>query len=132
MQDLQSLSGWRETKEHQRKLMIIAVVSFIIGGLLKVSPYIANYNYFTVSLQDMIGGPVISIFYITAIVLLLQNKSIAKILSPLANVGRLSMSNYLLQSIIGTLLFYSMVLGYMIKFLLQQESYLSLLFSSYS
>ncbi len=103
---------WLEkTKEHQRKLAMIAVVCLVIGGLLKASPYIANYNYFTVSLQDMIGGPVISIFYITAIVLLLQNKSIAKIVSPLANVGRLSMSNYLLQSIIGTLLFYSYGFG---------------------
>ena len=103
---------WLEkTKEHQRKLAMIAVVSLVIGGLLKASPYIADYNYFTVSLQDMIGGPVISIFYITAIVLLLQNKSIVKILSPLANVGRLSMSNYLLQSIIGTLLFYSYGFG---------------------
>ncbi|MGX2958907.1 DUF418 domain-containing protein [Peribacillus sp. JNUCC 23] len=103
---------WLEkTKEHQRKLAMIAVVCLVIGGLLKASPYIANYNYFTVSLQDMIGGPVISIFYITVIVLLLQNKSIAKIVSPLANVGRLSMSNYLLQSIIGTLLFYSYGFG---------------------
>ncbi|MFJ7976053.1 DUF418 domain-containing protein [Peribacillus sp. NPDC096379] len=103
---------WLEkTKEHQRKLAMIAVVCLVIGSLLKASPYIANYNYFTVSLQDMIGGPVISIFYITAIVLLLQNKSIAKIVSLLANVGRLSMSNYLLQSIIGTLLFYSYGFG---------------------
>ncbi|MGE8079559.1 DUF418 domain-containing protein [Peribacillus loiseleuriae] len=103
---------WLEEPMHnQRKLTIIAVVSFIIGGLLKASPYIVDYNYFTVSLQDMIGGPVLSIFYLTTITVLLQNKFIAKILSPLANVGRLSMSNYLLQSIIGTLLFYSYGFG---------------------
>ncbi|MBA9025229.1 DUF418 domain-containing protein [Peribacillus huizhouensis] len=103
---------WLErTREHQRKLTIITVVCLVCGGLLKASPYIADYNYFTVSLQDMIGGPVISIFYITALVLLMQNKSLAKILTPLANVGRLSMSNYLLQSIIGTLLFYSYGFG---------------------
>ena len=105
------LKWLEDPKRNQRKLAIIAVVCLVSGGSLKIIPYIADYNYFTVSLQDMIGGPVIAIFYITAIVLLLQNKSLAKILSPLAKVGRLSMSNYLLQSIIGTLLFYSYGLG---------------------
>lgn len=47
-----------------------------------------------------------SIFYICLIVIILHNSTIAKLFIPFASIGRLSLSNYLLHSLIGTTLFY--------------------------
>ena len=51
------------------------------------------------------------VFYITSITLLCQNAKWLLRLKPFAYVGRMALSNYLLQSIIGTLIFYNYGLG---------------------
>ena len=58
-----------------------------------------------------LGAPALMLFYVTGIVLLLRTKYWYNLLSPLANVGRMALSNYLLQSIIATLIFYNYGLG---------------------
>lgn len=96
---------------YKKQLHIILAVSLSIGLAFKLLPYLTASNYLTSFLQDTFGGPVLSLFYISAITLLLQRKAIFKIMKPLSYVGRLSLSNYLLQSILGTFLFYSYGLG---------------------
>ena len=58
-----------------------------------------------------IGGPALCLFYISAILLLIQKQKWHKRLSPLASVGRMALSNYLLQSVVCTLIFYGYGLG---------------------
>lgn len=58
-----------------------------------------------------IGGPALCLFYISAIVLLVQKKTWQEKLSPLAAVGRTALSNYLFQSLVCTLIFYGYGLG---------------------
>jgi len=58
-----------------------------------------------------VGAPALSFFYASAILLLFQRSGWRKRLAPLAAVGRTALSNYLLQSIIGTTIFYSYGLG---------------------
>lgn len=96
---------------YRKHLRIIMAVSLILGLLVKLIPYLTANNYATVFLQDTFGGPFLSLFYITAITLLLQRNLVHKVMLPFSYVGRLSMSNYLIQSIIGTLIFYSYGLG---------------------
>jgi len=59
----------------------------------------------------VIGAPALSLFYAAAILLLVQREGWQKRLAPLAAVGRMALSNYLLQSVICTTIFYSYGLG---------------------
>lgn len=64
-----------------------------------------------------VGGPALCLFYVSAIVLLVHgNARTASVrwrerLAPLAPVGRMALSNYLLQSVVCTLIFYGYGLG---------------------
>ncbi|QOR67499.1 DUF418 domain-containing protein [Cytobacillus suaedae] len=98
--------------EHIKSIKIVWVITLIIGVPLKLLPYLFGQNLMTEFIQDTIGGPAIAIFYITSILLLLRKTMWQSLLSPLSYVGRLSLSNYLLQSITCTLLFYSYGLGF--------------------
>ena len=63
-----------------------------------------------------LGGLSMCIFYVSAIVLLVQKKRWHERLEPLAPVGRMALTNYLLQSIIATLFFYGYGLGFYREF----------------
>ncbi len=54
-----------------------------------------------------VGTASLSFFYIAAIVLLMRRESWRRFLRPLEAVGRMALSNYFLQSLICTSLFYS-------------------------
>lgn len=53
----------------------------------------------------------LTIFYITGITLLFRNKSFKPILEPLAPMGRMALTNYLLQTAFGLMIFYEFGLG---------------------
>ncbi|MCH1625830.1 DUF418 domain-containing protein [Ferdinandcohnia quinoae] len=106
-------SKWFEnTNEHLKKIRVLWLISLVIGLPTKLAPYLFGKNLGTDYIQDTIGGPATAILYATSIVLLVRLPIWNKILSPLAAVGRLSMSNYLFQSFICTLIFYSYGLGF--------------------
>ncbi len=58
-----------------------------------------------------IGAPALMLFYVAGIILLIQREDWYRRLSPLANLGRSALSNYLLQSVVCTLIFYNYGLG---------------------
>ena len=47
-----------------------------------------------------VGGLPVSVFYVTTIILLMQRSSLQRLLTPLANMGRIALTNYLLQTVI--------------------------------
>lgn len=105
--------GWLQNpSRYKRPLRRIAIISLITGLLLKFLPYMTVNDYSTAFVQDYFGGPLLSIFYITAIVLLMDRAWSYKLLYPLSFVGRMSMSNYLFQSIVCTTIFYSYGFGW--------------------
>lgn len=59
------------------------------------------------NLARTVGTSALSFFYITAIVLLMRKESWKRFLRPLEAVGRMALSNYFLQSLICTTLFYN-------------------------
>jgi len=74
-------------------------------GSDKLLPMIANMVPFT------IGLPLLTFGYIAAVVTLARRAPWRKLLAPLAAVGRMSLSNYLLQTVVCTTLFYSYGFG---------------------
>jgi uncharacterized protein len=82
----------------------------------------AAYSY----IQDYLGGPFLSVSYAVILALLVENKKMKKWSKPLASAGRMSLTNYLLQSIIGTLIFYSYGFGLYGQVTLTTGTYLAL------
>ncbi|HEX2184561.1 MAG TPA: DUF418 domain-containing protein, partial [Chloroflexota bacterium] len=58
-----------------------------------------------------IGAPALCFFYAAALTLLFQQERWRRRLTPLASVGRMALSNYLLQSLVCTTIFYGYGLG---------------------
>lgn len=98
-------------REAKKTLTIILLVSLPVALALKTSPYWGEKNLAYSFLQDFVGGPLLSIAYMAIIALLMTFTASEKWLRPLAQTGRMSLSNYLLQSVIGTLIFYNYGLG---------------------
>ncbi|WP_421384127.1 DUF418 domain-containing protein [Bacillus salacetis] len=95
-----------------KKLWITLLVIFSsVGLLLKSLPFTVEANVAYSYIQDMFGAPFLSVSYAILLALLLINRKISVVLKPLAAAGRMSLTNYLAQSIIGTLIFYNYGLG---------------------
>jgi len=63
----------------------------------------------------LFAAPAMTFFYASTIVLLTQDEAWLRRLAPLSAVGRTALSNYLLQSLICTTIFYSYGLGLFCK-----------------
>jgi uncharacterized protein len=108
-----------ESLPRYRKLAAIAVPLGIVGNVALVairwvlSPAMMPTNpmAFAVGLLSAVSVPLLSLGYITLIVLLLHSARWHALVARFAYIGRTAFSNYLLQSIVGTLVFYSYGLG---------------------
>ncbi len=58
-----------------------------------------------------IGVPALSLFYACSVVLLFRSRAGKRLLTPFAAVGRMALTNYLMQSIVCTAIFYGFGLG---------------------
>lgn len=97
--------------QYRRILKAIMIVSLLLGLAIKILPYVTVYDFGTMFVQDYFGGPLLTIFYIAAITLLAEKRGVSRLLMPFSYIGRMSMSNYLFQSIVCTSIFYSYGLG---------------------
>ncbi|KAB2337171.1 DUF418 domain-containing protein [Cytobacillus depressus] len=103
---------WLENVEkHTKLLRNLLIISLLTGMFFKLTPYIFGGNPATDYIQDIFGGPLLAIGFAMSIALLAHKQKVKKLLYPLSYVGRLSMSNYLFQSTISTLIFYHYGLG---------------------
>jgi uncharacterized protein len=59
-----------------------------------------------------VGAPPLTFFYVSSIARFHQTERGSRLLAPLGQVGRMALTNYLLQSVICTTVFYSYGLGY--------------------
>jgi uncharacterized protein len=82
------------------------VWTFLLGFMFKCLPYIRGNNEFINYIQDVFGGSLQAVSYACLVVLLLQHKRVAKFLMLFSFAGKMSLTNYLMQSCAASLLFY--------------------------
>lgn len=85
-------------------LLVALTVELVSLGQFSPLNFLGNILFF-------LTAPALAFFYAAAITLIFQQTIWRKRLSPLAAVGRMALSNYLLQTLIGTMIFYSYGLG---------------------
>lgn len=87
------------------RIAMFTVIALVIGITLKSIPYIGEIAYYNTLIQQFIGGPILALGYGGIIILLCQLGLFLTIFRPIASAGRMSLTTYLSQSIIATLLF---------------------------
>ncbi|MGE8205185.1 DUF418 domain-containing protein [Heyndrickxia sp. NPDC080065] len=105
------LSWLQKAHLEKKKWSIILCISILLGVCLKSLPSLIDSNLAYHYIQQTLGGTILSFAYISLIILLTTNILTKKVLSPFASAGRMSLTIYLTQSIVGTLIFYSYGLG---------------------
>ncbi|TFD99259.1 DUF418 domain-containing protein [Jeotgalibacillus salarius] len=101
-----------EKASDKKLLLSLSALIFLgLGIAIKTSPYWGEKNLAFVFTQDYVGGPLVAMGYMTLLLLIMTAPLSAKLLQPLAKTGRMALTNYLLQSIIGTIIFYNYGFG---------------------
>ena len=101
-----------EKAKELKILWIVLAVIFVAGGLLlKSAPYQLDYTYPLAYAKSYIGGPMLAFGYMALITSLCLMKPIQKLLNPFAKMGRMSLTMYLMQSVICSVLFYNFGFG---------------------
>jgi uncharacterized protein len=103
---------FEQVHRNKKKIRTYAAALSILGLLIKSIPYLYGRTLMTDYAQDIFGGSMLAMAYALIIALLSEHRKMDRILYPLEAAGRLSISNYLFQSIFSTMIFYSYGLGY--------------------
>jgi uncharacterized protein len=110
---------FRDVEAHRplfRRLLIWGLVIGLPLNLLSAVLYNPQMQSFSAAslvgvVNTYIGAPALSFAYIAAVTLLVQRDVWRRRLAPIGSVGRMALTNYLLQSLICTTLFYGYGLG---------------------
>ncbi|MCA1027425.1 DUF418 domain-containing protein [Cytobacillus kochii] len=107
---LRKLQVVEKLEQRRMTAFVLMIVFLTTGYLIKLLPYFISTNLAMQYIQDIFGGPLVAVGY-SLLILVLVNSKIGIITKPLQTIGRLSMTNYLMQSIVATCLFYSYGFG---------------------
>lgn len=111
-QDLQAKLGFF------RKVMWIGLAIGLPGSIfslwatLEAGALTPSFLSAAAILVATFANPALSAFYVSALILLYHRPAWRKRLEPLRNAGRMALTNYLMQSLIATTIFYSHGVGY--------------------
>ncbi|WP_176223986.1 DUF418 domain-containing protein [Thalassobacillus devorans] len=100
-----------QPKRHKKALVSLWAVTFLLFLVFKAGPYLFGNPAWFQLMQDNIGGSASAVFYVVSVTLLYQSPIGKRWLRGLSYVGKLSLSNYILQSLFAFLLFYSVGFG---------------------
>ena len=124
-----AMAKWRlieRGKELKGLWITLTICGLALGLFIKSAPFMYTRTYLLDYLKVYVGGPILSIGYIGVIVCLCMIPVIPKLLKPFAKAGRMSLTLYLMQSIICTLLFYNFGFGLYGKVDVQMATFIAL------
>ena len=98
--------------EHQQLLKLLFLWGMVFGIALNGAFILFADMTWASTLFWTLGAPILGGAYIAGLCLLRLNTTGANWVAPLGNVGRMALTNYLMHSIIGALLFNGYGLGY--------------------
>lgn len=107
----------RDVRGHRRLFRTALRRAVVIGVLAHLAGYVLSLQGLPPWMKllrlpmTMVGNPAMACAYAVAVVLLFQMPTMSRLAAPLAAVGRAALSNYLLQSVICTAIFYRHGLG---------------------
>jgi uncharacterized protein len=100
-----------ENIPQHRGLLTTTLIVGLISGVIFNLGFIFTDNPLLVSLSFTLGAPAFSFAYASAFCLLSLQDGWSERLAPLANIGRMSLTNYLMHSLICSFIFYGYGLG---------------------
>lgn len=103
---LTAKSGWLvQIKELSKQIRLIQMITFVLFIISSICIWYAEQSgYNNMKLFVELGVIPTTLFYLSTLFLMLENKRIEKVLKPIARVGQMAFTNYIAQSIIGTII----------------------------
>jgi len=108
------LSKWKlfgRAGELKRWLVMGAILLIPTGIWLRSFPFQYGTSASNQFIQEAFGGVILALGYIAIFLLLAQIRLFRSIFRPVAKAGRMSLTTYITQSIVATLIFYSYGFG---------------------
>ncbi|WP_204256579.1 DUF418 domain-containing protein [Mammaliicoccus sciuri] len=106
------INWFNKIKQYENLYMVIGVVVLILGLAIKMIQIVLEGSVTSQLMSQMIGGPIVALSYIMFFVILCEDQTVRKILTPLQSIGKLSLTTYIMQSIICIIIFYGVGLNY--------------------
>ncbi|MFV5937237.1 DUF418 domain-containing protein [Mammaliicoccus sciuri] len=106
------INWFNKIKQHKNLYMVIGVVVLILGLAIKMIQIVLEGSVTSQLMSQMIGGPIVALSYIMFFVILCEDQTARKILTPLQSIGKLSLTTYIMQSVICIFIFYGVGFNY--------------------
>jgi uncharacterized protein len=109
-----ALSKWKiieRAKEFKIRLAIVAVLSLAAGIWIKFLPYVKKPTLDVIQIQDTIGNVILAAGYVSLLLLFCTVPLFRAVFRPIGKAGRMSLTTYITQSVVATLIFYSYGFG---------------------
>lgn len=105
------LEIFRHLKNYKKNLKKIFSLTLLMGIFLNTVYILFAHSPWISSFAWIIGAPILGTAYVSGLSLIYLNDKGAKHLQAIGNVGRMALTNYLMHSIIGALIFNGYGLG---------------------
>ncbi|WP_246231598.1 DUF418 domain-containing protein [Sporosarcina jiandibaonis] len=109
-----ALSKWKvieRAKEFKIRLAILALLSLAAGIWIKLLPHLKKPALDLIQIQDTIGNIILAAGYVSLLLLFCTFPLFRDVFRPIGKAGRMSLTTYITQSIVATLIFYSYGFG---------------------